>query len=231
MVKMLTFQQFLQKYNPHIKHHDRLFYGKYVYSQRIFLPMTHRDRSLYLTNWTPAHIDMNPVGDWYRTTVELGELRTTIKELKHDIKLRREGRILHLYANDIELLDRYITSIKGIFEDNVRIAELSCSPAIADKNVRVRQNLPHGRFRSEVVLRTWRWGTKPTAEDKAVRKFYETYRGQVWNRELEAEGGACGWSYTSLWLEDSALVPVCYLVFGEAVQKVLTYKLESEMDT
>ena len=231
MVKMLTFQQFLQKYNPHIKHHDRLFYGKYVYSQRIFLPMTHRDRSLYLTNWTPAHIDMNPVGDWYRTTVELDELRTTIKELKHDIKLRREGRILHLYANDIELLDRYITSIKGIFEDNVRIAELSCSPAILDKNVRVRQNLPHGRFRSEIVLRTWRWGTKPTAEDKAVRKFYETYRGQVWNRELEAEGGACGWSYTSLWLEDEALVPVAYLVFGQAVQKVLTYKLESEMDT
>ena len=225
---MLTFQQFLQKYNPHIKHHDRLFYGKYTYSQRIFLPISHRDRSLYVTN---ATLEINYMGDWIRTNREIADLRTTIKELQHDIKLRREGRILHLYANDIQLLDQYIDSVSGIYDGNVRIAEISCSPPITNKNVRVRQNLPHGRFRSEIVLRTWRWGTKPTAEDKAVRKFYETYRGQVWNRELEAEGGACGWSYTSLWLEDSALVPVCYLVFGEAVQKVLTYKLESEMDT
>lgn len=221
---MLTFQQFLQKYNPHIKHHDRLFYGKYTYSQRIFLPISHRDRSLYVTN-------INYIGDWIRTNCEIADLRTTIKELQHDIKLRREGRILHLYANDIQLLDQYIDSVAGIYDGNVRIAEISCSPPITNKNVRVRQNLPHGRFRSEIVLRTWRWGTKPTAEDKAVRKFYETYRGQVWNRELEAEGGACGWSYTSLWLEDEALVPVAYLVFGQAVQKVLTYKLESEMDT
>jgi len=225
---MLTFQQFLQKYNPHIKHHDRLFYGKYTYSQRIFLPISHRDRSLYVTN---ATLDINYMGDWIRTNREIADLRTTIKELQHDIKLRREGRILHLYANDIQLLDQYIDSVSGIYDGNVRIAEISCSPPITNKNVRVRQNLPHGRFRSEVVLRTWRWGTKPTAEDKAVRKFYETYRGQVWNRELEAEGGACGWSYTSLWLEDEALVPVAYLVFGQAVQKVLTYKLESEMDT
>lgn len=228
---MLTFQQFLQKYNPHIKYHDRLFYGKYAFSQRIFLPISHRDRSLYVTNWTDATLDINPMGDWYRTNVEISELRTTIKELQHDIKLRREGRILHLYANDIQLLDQYIDSVAGIYDGNVQVAEISCSPPITDKNVRVRQNLPHGRFRSEVVLRTWRWGTKPTAEDKAVRKFYETYKGQVWNRELELENGSCGWSYTSLWLEDSALVPVCYLVFGEAVQKVLTYKLESEMDT
>jgi hypothetical protein len=228
MVKMLTFQQFLQKYNPHIKHHDRLFYGKYTYSQRIFLPISHRDRSLYVTN---ATLDINYMGDWIRTNREIADLRTTIKELQHDIKLRREGRILHLYANDIQLLDQYIDSVSGIYDGNVRIAEISCSPPITNKNVRVRQNLPHGRFRSEIVLRTWRWGTKPTAEDKAVRKFYETYRGQVWNRELEAEGGACGWSYTSLWLEDEALVPVAYLVFGQAVQKVLTYKLESEMDT
>jgi hypothetical protein len=225
---MLTFQQFLQKYNPHIKHHDRLFYGKYTYSQRIFLPISHRDRSLYVTN---ATLDINYMGDWIRTNREIADLRTTIKELQHDIKLRREGRILHLYANDIQLLDQYIDSVSGIYDGNVRIAEISCSPPITNKNVRVRQNLPHGRFRSEIVLRTWRWGTKPTAEDKAVRKFYETYRGQVWNRELEAEGGACGWSYTSLWLEDEALVPVAYLVFGQAVQKVLTYKLESEMDT
>jgi len=225
---MLTFQQFLQKYNPHIKHHDRLFYGKYTYSQRIFLPISHRDRSLYVTN---ATLDINYMGDWIRTNREIADLRTTIKELQHDIKLRREGRILHLYANDIQLLDQYIDSVAGIYDGNVRIAEISCSPPITNKNVRVRQNLPHGRFRSEIVLRTWRWGTKPTAEDKAVRKFYETYRGQVWNRELEAEGGACGWSYTSLWLEDEALVPVAYLVFGQAVQKVLTYKLESEMDT
>lgn len=225
---MLTFQQFLQKYNPHIKYHDRLFYGKYAFSQRIFLPISHRDRSLYVTN---ATLDINYMGDWYRTNVEISELRTTIKELQHDIKLRREGRILHLYANDIQLLDQYIDSVSGIYDGNVRIAEISCSPPITNKNVRVRRNLPHGRFRSEIVLRTWRWGTKPTAEDKAVRKFYETYRGQVWNRELEAEGGACGWSYTSLWLEDEALVPVAYLVFGQAVQKVLTYKLESEMDT
>jgi len=225
---MLTFQQFLQKYNPHIKHHDRLFYGKYTYSQRIFLPISHRDRSLYVTN---ATLDINYMGDWIRTNREIADLRTTIKELQHDIKLRREGRILHLYANDIQLLDQYIDSVSGIYDGNVRIAEISCSPPITNKNMRVRQNLPHGRFRSEVVLRTWRWGTKPTAEDKAVRKFYETYRGQVWNRELEAEGGACGWSYTSLWLEDEALVPVAYLVFGQAVQKVLTYKLESEMDT
>lgn len=225
---MLTFQQFLQKYNPHIKHHDRLFYGKYTYSQRIFLPISHRDRSLYVTN---ATLDINYMGDWIRTNREIADLRTTIKELQHDIKLRREGRILHLYANDIQLLDQYIDSVSGIYDGNVRIAEISCSPPITNKDVRVRQNLPHGRFRSEVVLRTWRWGTKPTAEDKAVRKFYETYRGQVWNRELEAEGGACGWSYTSLWLEDEALVPVAYLVFGQAVQKVLTYKLESEMDT
>jgi hypothetical protein len=228
MVKMLTFQQFLQKYNPHIKHHDRLFYGKYTYSQRIFLPISHRDRSLYVTN---ATLEINYMGDWIRTNREIADLRTTIKELQHDIKLRREGRILHLYANDIQLLDQYIDSVSGIYDGNVRIAEISCSPPITNKNVRVRQNLPHGRFRSEIVLRTWRWGTKPTAEDKAVRKFYETYRGQVWNRELEAEGGACGWSYTSLWLEDEALVPVAYLVFGQAVQKVLTYKLESEMDT
>jgi hypothetical protein len=228
MVKMLTFQQFLQKYNPHIKHHDRLFYGKYTYSQRIFLPISHRDRSLYVTN---ATLDINYMGDWIRTNREIADLRTTIKELQHDIKLRREGRILHLYANDIQLLDQYIDSVSGIYDGNVRIAEISCSPPITNKNVRVRQNLPHGRFRSEIVLRTWRWGTKPTAEDKAVRKFYETYRGQVWNRELEAEGGACGWSYTSLWLEDEALVPVAYLVFGQAVQKVLTYRLESEMDT
>jgi len=225
---MLTFQQFLQKYNPHIKHHDRLFYGKYTYSQRIFLPISHRDRSLYVTN---ATLDINYMGDWIRTNREIADLRTTIKELQHDIKLRREGRILHLYANDIQLLDQYIDSVAGIYDGNVRIAEISCSPPITNKNVRVRRNLPHGRFRSEIVLRTWRWGTKPTAEDKAVRKFYETYRGQVWNRELEAEGGACGWSYTSLWLEDEALVPVAYLVFGQAVQKVLTYKLESEMDT
>lgn len=225
---MLTFQQFLQKYNPHIKHHDRLFYGKYTYSQRIFLPISHRDRSLYVTN---ATLDINYMGDWIRTNREIADLRTTIKELQHDIKLRREGRILHLYANDIQLLDQYIDSVSGIYDGNVRIAEISCSPPITNKNVRVRRNLPHGRFRSEIVLRTWRWGTKPTAEDKAVRKFYETYRGQVWNRELEAEGGACGWSYTSLWLEDEALVPVAYLVFGQAVQKVLTYKLESEMDT
>lgn len=225
---MLTFQQFLQKYNPHIKHHDRLFYGKYTYSQRIFLPISHRDRSLYVTN---ATLDINYMGDWIRTNREIADLRTTIKELQQDIKLRREGRILHLYANDIQLLDQYIDSVSGIYDGNVRIAEISCSPPITNKNVRVRQNLPHGRFRSEIVLRTWRWGTKPTAEDKAVRKFYETYRGQVWNRELEAEGGACGWSYTSLWLEDEALVPVAYLVFGQAVQKVLTYKLESEMDT
>jgi len=225
---MLTFQQFLQKYNPHIKHHDRLFYGKYTYSQRIFLPISHRDRSLYVTN---ATLDINYMGDWIRTNREIADLRTTIKELQHDIKLRREGRILHLYANDIQLLDQYIDSVAGIYDGNVRIAEISCSPPITNKNMRVRQNLPHGRFRSEIVLRTWRWGTKPTAEDKAVRKFYETYRGQVWNRELEAEGGACGWSYTSLWLEDEALVPVAYLVFGQAVQKVLTYKLESEMDT
>jgi hypothetical protein len=225
---MLTFQQFLQKYNPHIKHHDRLFYGKYTYSQRIFLPISHRDRSLYVTN---ATLEINYMGDWIRTNREIADLRTTIKELQHDIKLRREGRILHLYANDIQLLDQYIDSVSGIYDGNVRIAEISCSPPITNKNVRVRQNLPHGRFRSEIVLRTWRWGTKPTAEDKAVRKFYETYRGQVWNRELEAEGGACGWSYTSLWLEDEALVPVAYLVFGQAVQKVLTYKLESEMDT
>jgi len=225
---MLTFQQFLQKYNPHIKHHDRLFYGKYTYSQRIFLPISHRDRSLYVTN---ATLDINYMGDWIRTNREIADLRTTIKELQHDIKLRREGRILHLYANDIQLLDQYIDSVSGIYDGNVRIAEISCSPPITNKNVRVRQNLPHGRFRSEIVLRTWRWGTKPTAEDKAVRKFYETYRGQVWNRELEAEGGACGWSYTSLWLEDEALVPVAYLVFGQAVQKVLTYRLESEMDT
>lgn len=225
---MLTFQQFLQKYNPHIKHHDRLFYGKYTYSQRIFLPISHRDRSLYVTN---ATLDINYMGDWIRTNREIADLRTTIKELQHDIKLRREGRILHLYANDIQLLDQYIDSVSGIYDGNVRIAEISCSPPITNKDVRVRQNLPHGRFRSEIVLRTWRWGTKPTAEDKAVRKFYETYRGQVWNRELEAEGGACGWSYTSLWLEDEALVPVAYLVFGQAVQKVLTYKLESEMDT
>jgi len=228
---MLTFQQFLQKRNPRIKHHDRLFYGKYTFSQRIFLPISHRDRSLYVTNWTDATLDINYMGDWIRTNREIADLRTTIKELQHDIKLRREGRILHLYANDIQLLDQYIDSVAGIYDSNVRVAEISCSPPVTDKNVRVRKELPHGRFRSEVVLRTWRWGTKPTAEDKAVRKFYKTYRGQVWNRELEAEGGACGWSYTSLWLEDEALVPVAYLVFGQAVQKVLTYKLESEMDT
>ena len=64
--------------------------------------------------------------------------------------------------------------------------------------MRVRKELPHGRFRTEIVLRTWNYGVKTTAKDEAVRKFYETYRGQVWNRELEAEGGACGWSYTSL---------------------------------
>jgi hypothetical protein len=230
MAKMLTFQQFLQKHNPHIKHHDRLFYGKYTFSQRIFMPISENGYRLQYTNFSDSAIDV-ALSSWYRTNVEIAQLRTTIKELQHDIKLRREGRILHLYANDIELLDQYITSVKGIFDDNVRLAELSCSPAISEKNVRVRQKLPHGRFRSEVVLRTWNWGTKPTAEDKAVRKFYETYKGQVWNRALEKDGGACGWSYTSLWLEDSALVPVCYLVFGEAVQKVLTYKLESEMDT
>ena len=228
---MLTFQQFLQKRNPRIKHHDRLFYGKYAFSQRIFLPISHRDRTLYVTNWTDATLDINYMGDWIRTNHEISSLRATIKELQHDIKLRREGRILHLYANDVELLDQYIDSVAGIFDGNVQVAELSCSPPVTDKNVRVRKELPHGRFRTEIVLRTWNYGVKTTAKDEAVRKFYETYRGQVWNRELEAEGGACGWSYTSLWLEDKALVPVAYLVFGQAVQKVLTYKLESEMDT
>ena len=228
---MLTFQQFLQKRNLRIKHHDRLFYGKYTFSQRIFLPISHRNRSLYVTNWTDATLDINPMGDWFRTNRGITDLRTSIKELQHDVKLRREGNILHLYANDIELLDQYIDSVAGIFDDNVSIAELSCSPPITDKNVRVRKELPHGRFRNEIVLRTWLYGVKATVKDEAVRKFYDTYRGQVWNRELEEDGGVCGWNYTSLWLEDEALVPVAYLVFGQAVQKVLTYKLESEMDT
>lgn len=228
---MKTLSQYLLKRNPLIKHHDRLFYGKYAFSQRIFLPISHRDRSFYVTNWTDATLDINPMGDWYRTHVEISELRTTIKELQHDVKLRREGNILHLYANDVELLDQYLDSVAGIYDGNVSIAELSCSPPITDKNVRVRKELPHGRFRNEVVLRTWNYGKSATVKDEAVRKFYDTYRGQVWNRELEADGGACGWTYTSLWLEDSALVPVCYLVFGQAVQKVLTYKLESEMES
>lgn len=227
---MLTFQQFLLKRNPRIKHHDRLFYGKYAYSQRIFLPISRTNRYVVVNNWTDAVLDINPMGDWFRTNKEIADIRTSIKELQHDIKLRREGNILHLYANDIELLDQYIDSVAGIYDENVQIAELSCSPPITDKNVRVRKELPYGRFRNEIVLRTWLYGVKATAKDEAVRKFYETYRGQVWNRELEAEGGACGWSYTSLWLEDEALVPVAYLVFGQAVQKVLTYKLESEME-
>lgn len=230
---MLTFQQFLQKRNPRIKHHDRLFYGKYAFSQRIFLPISHRDRSLYvhIPNWTDVTMDINPMNDWIKTSREITNLRATIKELQHNIKLRREGRILHLYANDIQLLDQYIDSVAGIYDGNVQVAEISCSPPITDKNVRVRKELPHGRFRNEIVLRTWNYGMKTAAKDEAVRKFYETYRGQVWNRELEADGGACGWTYTSLWLKDEALVPVAYLVFGQAVQKVLTYKLESEMDT
>jgi len=119
---MLTFQQFLQKRNPRIKHHDRLFYGKYAFSQRIFLPISRRDRSLYVTNWTDATLDINPMGDWFRTNRGIADLRTCIKELQHDVKLRREGNILHLYANDIELLDSYIASVAGIYDGNVQVA-------------------------------------------------------------------------------------------------------------
>lgn len=224
---MLTLQQFLQKRNQRVRHHDRLFYGLYAYSQRMFLPIGYNYKIKY-PDWS---IDSHDVADWYRTNRELSDLRATIKELDHDIRLRRENVILHLYANDLELLDRYIDSVNGIYNDQCEIAELSCSPPIVDKNVRVRKTLPYGRFRNEILLRTWNFGVKTTAKDEAVRKFYETYKGQVWNRELEADNGVCRWYYTSLWLEDESLVPVVYLVFGQAVQKVLTYKLESEMES
>jgi len=177
------------------------------------------------------HRDLSVMNDWYRTNQEIRDLRATIKELDHDIRLRREGKMLHLYANDLELLDRYIDSVDGIYDDEIIIAELSCSPPNAEKNVHVRKTLPYGRFRNEVLLRTWRFGVKAVAQDEAVRKFYKTYKGQVWNRELEADEGVCRWYYTSLWLEDESLVPVVYLVFGQAVQKVITYKLESEMES
>lgn len=226
---MLTLQQFLQKRNQRVKHHDRLFYGLYAYSQRIVLPIN--DMLTYKYYTFTAERDLSVMNDWYRTNQEIRDLRATIKELDHDIRLRREGKMLHLYANDLELLDRYIDSVDGIYDDEIIIAELSCSPPNAEKNVHVRKTLPYGRFRNEVLLRTWRFGVKATAQDEAVRKFYKTYKGQVWNRELEADEGVCRWYYTSLWLEDESLVPVVYLVFGQAVQKVITYKLESEMES
>ena len=226
---MLTLQQFLLKRNLRVKHHDRLFYGLYAYSQRIVLPIN--DMLTYKYYTFTEHRDLSVMNDWYRTNQEIRDLRATIKELDHDIRLRREGKMLHLYANDLELLDRYIDSVDGIYDDEIIIAELSCSPPNAEKNVHVRKTLPYGRFRNEVLLRTWRFGVKAVAQDEAVRKFYKTYKGQVWNRELEADEGVCRWYYTSLWLEDESLVPVVYLVFGQAVQKVITYKLESEMES
>ena len=227
---MLTLQQFLQKRNLRVKHHDRLFYGLYTYSQRMFLPISYGYRFKY-PDFLRDDNEVAVLSEWYRTNNDLYDLRATIKELDHDVRLRRENVILHLYANDLELLDRYIDSVNGIYDDNCQLAELSCSPPIQDKNVRVRKTLPYGRFRNEILLRTWRFGVKTTAKDEAVKKFYETYKGQVWNRELEADGSVCTWSYTSLWLEDESLVPVVYLVFGQAVQKVITYKLESEMES
>jgi len=225
---MLTLQQFLQKRNQQVRHHDRLFYGLYAYSQRIVLPINDLLRFSY--SLYTAERDISVMNDWYRTNREISDLRATIKELDHDIRLRREGKMLHLYANDLELLDRYIDSVDGIYDEEVEVAELNCSPPIDDKNVRVRKTLPYGRFRNEILLRTWNFGVKATAKDEEVRKFYATYKGQVWNRELEADNGVCRWYYTSLWLEDESLVPVVYLVFGQAVQKVLTYKLEAEIE-
>jgi pyruvate dehydrogenase complex dehydrogenase (E1) component len=82
------------------------------------------------------------------------------------------------------------------------------------------------------VLRTWRYGGSKvtTVDDDVVLKFYNTYKGQVWNEQIEETGRVNSWDYTSLYLTDDSLVPVCYLYFGEAVQKVLTYQLESEME-
>lgn len=227
----MTLAQYLLKHNPRIKHHDRLFYGKYLYSQRVFLPITHREYWRYDHYQSIEFWDENPMGDWITTNNAITDLKKVAKANNHSIKFRREGNILNLYSNSPFDLDHYLMQIKNIFQNDIRVAEINCAPNVDDKNTRVRKNLPHNRYRTEVVLRTWNYGKKPCASNAEVKKFYENYRGQVWNESLEKEGGVCGWTYTSLWLTDDALVPVCYLVFGQAVQKVLTYKLESEMDT
>lgn len=228
----MTLQQYLLKHNRRIKHHDRLFYGKYAYSQRVLLPIAHFHRMIDpidLTNMD-RYIDVDSMGVNYHTMRMIDTLRKSAKKAQHPIKLRKEGAIMHLYSNDLEYIDRYIGELQQLFEDQCSVAELSCAPPVDNKNVRVRKDLPHGRFRSEVVLRTWNFGTKTAASVEAVTKFYNTYQGSVWNKELEMNGKVNYYTYTSLWLEDPSLVPVCYLVFGEAVQKVVSYKLQSEME-
>lgn len=228
----MTLAQYLLKHNCRIAHHDRLFYGKYLYSQRIFLPISRRQRYMWALDSTTIIDDENPMGDWVRTNNAIADLKKDAKQNQRDIKFRREGNILHLYSSDCFDLDHYVAQVKQVFADECIVAEIKCSPPITDRNVRVRKSLPYNRYRSEVVLRTWRYGGSKvvTVDDDVVLKFYNTYKGQVWNEQIEETGRINSWDYTSLYLTDDSLVPVCYLYFGEAVQKVLTYQLESEME-
>ena len=229
----MTLAQYLLKHNCRTKHHDRLFYGKYLYSQRIFLPISHHHRSNWQLYDATSIDDANPMGDWVTTNNAIANLKQDAKQNQRDIKFRREGSILHLYSRDCYELDYYVSQVKQIFADECTMGEISCSPPIMDKNIRVRKTLPHNRYKNEIVLRAWRYGrsTVATTDGPSILKFYNTYQGQVWNESIDCTGVVETYDYVSLFLLDDSLVPVSYLYFGDAVQKVLTYKLESEIES
>ena len=169
----MTLAQYLLKHNCRTKHHDRLFYGKYLYSQRIFLPISHHRRHNWQLYDATSIDDANPMGDWVTTNNAIADLKQDAKQNQRDIKFRREGSILHLYSRDCYELDYYVSQVKQIFADECTMGEISCSPPIMDKNIRVRKTLPHNRYRNEIVLRAWRYSrsTVATTDGPSILKF------------------------------------------------------------
>ena len=82
----MTLAQYLLKHNCRIAHHDRLFYGKYLYSQRIFLPISRRQRYMWALDSTTTIIDdENPMGDWILTNRAIADLKKDAKQNQRDV--------------------------------------------------------------------------------------------------------------------------------------------------